>query len=204
LRRKKELVVATRNKKKLSELKRLLEKSGIRILCLDDFKGLPKVKEDGLTFRANARKKALSASTRMDKLVMAEDSGLEVSALGNRPGVTSARYGGLSQDDIKNNTKLLREMRGLFGGKRRARFRCVICLAKGKRVVKILEGKVEGRIALRGAGTFGFGYDPVFIPNGYDKTFAKLGAGIKDRISHRAIALRKVRQAIKRFFQRYS
>jgi non-canonical purine NTP pyrophosphatase (RdgB/HAM1 family) len=157
-----------------------------------------------LTFKANAGKKALSASKRVDKLVMAEDSGLEVFALGKRPGVNSARYAGLSQDDNKNNAKLLERMEGFSGRKRNARFVCSICLAKGKRIVKIVEGKVGGRIALHRAGNFGFGYDCVFIPNGYDKTFGRLGSRVKDRISHRAAALKKAKEAVKIYFQKCS
>lgn len=198
-----ELVIATRNKRKLLEIKRLLRSSGIKALSLDDFDNLPVAKEDGETFKANARKKAIEISKRIDKLVVADDSGLEVPALNNKPGINSARYAGASQDDDKNIEKLLKEMRNLTGRQRRARFRCIICLSKGRKVVRVVEGGVEGEIALERKGNSGFGYDPVFVPAGFDKTFAQLGSRPKDRISHRAIALKKAKDAILRYFQRY-
>ena len=198
-----ELVISTRNPKKLKELKRLLKGMGIDVMSLDSFNGLPKVKEDGVTFRQNAKKKAIEISRRIDKLVMADDSGLLVSALGDRPGINSARYAGRSKSDKNNNMKLLREMRGLSGRKRRARFISAICLSKGRKVIRIVEAKVEGVIADRPRGGFGFGYDPLFIPKGYNKTFGQLGADIKDSISHRALALKKAKKAIRIYFQRY-
>ncbi len=199
----KELVLATGNKKKLAELKRLLKGRGIRILGLDNFSGLPKVKEDKDTFKANARKKAIEISKRVDELVMADDSGLEVPALGNAPGIYSARYAGISQDDNKNIRKLLNEMKDFKASKRRARFRCAICLSKGSKVIRIVEGKVEGSITFKKKGIEGFGYDPVFIPEGFNKTFAQLKSVTKDRVSHRGLALIEARQAILQYFQRY-
>lgn len=196
----KEIVVATRNRKKLSELKRLLDGLGIKVLSLSDFDNLPKVREDGKTFRANAKRKALEISSRIDKVVLADDSGLEVPTLGMRPGINSARYAGPSQNDKENIAKLLKKIRGFTGRRRRARFRCVICLSKGRRIIKVIEGKVEGRIATQPKGSFGFGYDPVFIPSGFDRTFAQLGPKVKDRISHRAIALKEAKEVIRRYF----
>ena len=199
----KELLLATGNAKKLAELKRMLKGHGIRIFDLDSFKGLPKVKEDKDTFRANARKKATEISKRVDKLVMADDSGLEVPALGNKPGIYSARYAGASQDDNKNIDKLLKQMRHFKGSKRRARFRCVVCLSKGNKVIRMVEGRVDGSITLKRQGIGGFGYDPVFMPEGFDKTFAQIKPAVKDSISHRGLALIEARQAILRYFQRY-
>lgn len=199
----KELVVATRNRKKLLELKRLLNGVGIKVLSPDSFNNLPEVEEDGKTFTANAVKKALEISKRIDKLVMADDSGLEVCALDNKPGINSARYAGPSQNDKKNITKLLKNMKGLTGRKRKARFRCVICLSKGRKVVKVVEGKVSGEIALEPKGISGFGYDPVFIPKGYNKTFAQLGANKKDKMSHRAKALKEAKAVILEYFRKY-
>ena len=164
-----ELVIATRNKKKRLELQRLLKGFDVKVYSLDQFKDLPKVVEDGKTFKANAKKKAIEISSRIDKLVMADDSGLEVRALGNRPGVNSARYSGASKDDKKNNAKLLRELKGLNTKDRRARFRCVICLSKGKKIIGVTEGKVEGEITFKPRGDTGFGYDPLFIPRGYKR-----------------------------------
>jgi XTP/dITP diphosphohydrolase len=200
----KELVIATRNRKKLKELKRLLKGTQIKVLGLDYFSGLPKVKEDKATFKANAKKKALEISRRIDKLVIADDSGLEVPALDNRPGVNSARYAGASQDDKKNIAKLLRQMGGLRGARRKARFICVICVSKGRKVIGIVEGRVYGRITQKPKGKSGFGYDPVFIPTDFDKTFAQLGPRIKDRISHRSIALKKARAIAIKYLKRFS
>lgn len=198
-----QLLLATRNRKKLIELKRLLKSQGIKVLSLDDFDGLPEVIEDKSTFRGNARKKSIEISSRVNKLVMADDSGLEVPLLGNGPGVYSARYAGALQDDDKNIEKLLYEMRHLRGGGRRARFRCVISVSKGRKVISIVEAKVEGAIALERRGRNGFGYDPVFIPRGFRKTFAQLNSATKDRISHRGLALLKAKKVILRYFQRY-
>jgi len=199
----KELLLATSNAKKLAELKRMLRGHGIRILGLNSFKTLGKVEEDQKTFKANARKKAIEISKRVDKLVMADDSGLEVPALGNRPGIYSARYAGASQDDNKNINKLLKEMKHFKGRKRKARFRCAVCLSKGDKVISMVEGRVDGSIALKRQGVGGFGYDPVFVPEGFGKTFAQLNSATKDSISHRGRALIEARQAILQYFQRY-
>jgi len=198
-----ELLIATRNKRKLQEIRRLLRGSSIKTLSLDDFNGLPEVKEDGKTFRANARKKALEISKRIETLVVADDSGLEVPALGNKPGIRSARYAGSCQDDDKNIDKLLKKMKTLKERSRKAHFKCVICISKGRRVIGMAEGRVEGAIASARSGKTGFGYDPVFIPEGFNKSFAQLGSKLKDSISHRAIALKNAKKVILAYFQRY-
>lgn len=198
----KEIVVATRNKKKLLEIQRLLQDLDIKPLSLDIFKGLPcDIEEDGDSFEANAKKKAIEISKRVDKIVIADDSGLEVFALNNEPGIHSARYAGSEQDDEKNIKKLLRKMKIFKGDKRGARFRCVICVSKDKEVIDIVEGVVNGRIAERCSGNTGFGYDPIFIPDGYNKTFAELGGDIKDSISHRGKALKKAKKVIQKYFK---
>jgi XTP/dITP diphosphohydrolase len=117
--------------------------------------------------------------------------------------VLSARYAGPGQDDEQNISKLLRKMQGLKGCKRRACFRCVICLSKGERIIATVSGVVAGRIAEARSGRRGFGYDPVFIPRGFSKTFAQLTSKTKDSISHRGIAMRKARELILQYFQRY-
>lgn len=198
-----ELVIATRNRKKQREIKRLLKGLNIKVRGLDSFRDLPKVEEDGGTFRANAKKKALGISSRTGGLVMADDSGLEIPVLGNAPGVHSARYAGPSQDDKKNTAKVLKDMQGYSGRLRRARFKCAVCLSKGKKVIGIAEGKVEGTITFKPKGGTGFGYDPIFIPRGYSKTFAELGPKIKDALSHRAAALKKAKEIIKIHLRRY-
>jgi XTP/dITP diphosphohydrolase len=198
-----QILIATRNSKKLKEIRRLLKGIGVRVRSLDGLYGLPKVKEDGKTFNANARKKAVEISSRLDMLVMADDSGLEVPALGYEPGINSARYAGPKQDDKKNIAKLLKAMKRLTGIRRRARFRCVICISKGRKVIRMIEGKVDGYIISEPMGLTGFGYDPVFIPEKCKKTFAQLGPASKDRISHRAKALREAKKVIQQYFRKY-
>jgi XTP/dITP diphosphohydrolase len=197
---KRKLVIATRNEKKFKEIKRLFRGSGISILSLKKFPRVPEVIEDGETFNDNAIKKALVVSNRIDRLVLADDSGLEVDVLDRKPGVHSSRYAGPKKDDSLNIKKLLRALKSKPLHKRVARFRCVIALADKGRVVKLIEGVCEGRIGLEREGSSGFGYDPVFIPKGYKESFSQLGPDIKDRLSHRAKALRKARKAIQGYF----
>jgi XTP/dITP diphosphohydrolase len=199
----KRILLATRNRKKLLELKRLLNGLDIRIWTLDSFKNMPDVKEDKDTFRGNAIKKSTETSKKTDMLVVSDDSGLEVRVLNNAPGVKSARYAGASQDDDKNIEKLLHAMKGLSAGKRRACFRCFICISKSGRVIRVVSGKVDGNISEKRSGVNGFGYDPIFIPKGFNKTFAQMSSKDKDRISHRAIALSKAKSVILEYFQRY-
>ncbi len=197
---KRELVIATRNERKFRELKRLFRGSGIRIISLKKFPGVPEVVEDGMTFSANAAKKAVTVSGYTDKLVLADDSGLEVDALGGRPGIHSSRYAGAKKDDRLNIAKLLRALRDKPCSKRGARFRCVVAVADRGSIVKLTEGVCGGNIGLSVKGTSGFGYDPVFIPRGRKKTFAQLGPAVKDRLSHRAKALRKAKRIIEVYF----
>ncbi|MFH1753877.1 MAG: XTP/dITP diphosphatase [Candidatus Omnitrophota bacterium] len=196
---KKEIVIATKNEKKFKELKRFFHSSRIKVLSLKEFPQVPEVVEDGETFGDNAIKKALAASRHTDKIVLADDSGLEVNALDMRPGVHSARYAGPGKTDDRNMEKLLKALKGIDPKRRTARFRCVIAIARERRVLKLVEGVCEGRIGFVKEGATGFGYDPVFIPRGRKKTFAQLGSREKDRLSHRGKALRKA----KGFIQRY-
>ena len=149
--------------------------------------GAPEIEETGTTFQANARLKALGVSEVVDGLVLADDSGLEVDALGGAPGVRSARYAGEGGGDQANNAKLMREMQGKDD--RRARFRCAMVLARDGKVLGEFDGAVEGRIIGEPRGAQGFGYDPFFVPDGFDQTFAELGAEVKNGLSHRARAL---------------
>ena len=196
---KREIVIATRNAKKFKEIKRLFRGSGLKVLSLNKFSNIPDVVEDGKRFEDNAVKKALTVSSHTERLVLADDSGLEVHSLGGEPGVFSARYAGPKKDDRRNNLKLLRVLKNKSLKKRKARFRCAAAIADKGRLIKAVEGISKGRIGIRMEGKTGFGYDPVFIPNGYKKTFAALGPRIKDRLSHRAKAVRKA----KRFIEGY-
>lgn len=195
-------VLATRNPKKLAELQRLTRGRRIRWLSLAAFPHAPAVVEDGRTFIANARKKALSAARATGCVAVADDSGLEVDALGGRPGVRSARYAGSRATDDTNNRKLLRALRRVPTSRRGAQFRCCIAVATLDGRVATVEGRVRGRIAEAPRGRSGFGYDPLFIIPRYRRTFAELGPRIKDRMSHRARALRRAAPLIARALRR--
>jgi len=196
---KREIIIATRNKKKLKEIKRLFKNVNTRVSSLDKFPNVPEVVEDGKTFEANAIKKALVVSGITNKLVLADDSGLEVAAINGKPGVHSARYAGPKKDDRSNNLKLLKALKGKSPAKRAAQFTCVIAVADGGKLIKVIKGVCKGSIAFSMAGETGFGYDPVFMPKGYKRSFASLGSNVKDRLSHRAKALKKA----KRFIEEY-
>ncbi len=190
------LVVATRNKDKLKEIKTLLKGLPIKVISLNSFKDVPEVIEDGKTLEANARKKAIQVSRHLKKLAVADDSGLEVPVLGNRPGVYSARFSGKGATYSSNNKKVLRLLKGTPISKRTACFRCVIAVADKGKVVGIAEGRCRGRIGFEPKGRAGFGYDPIFVPNGHKKTFAEMGLKKKNRISHRGKALVKAKKLI--------
>lgn len=183
------LLLATRNLKKGRELQRLLKGLNLRVVTLERFPHLPPVREDRPTLRENAVKKAVQASRRTDLPALADDSGLEVPALGGAPGVRSARYAGPAQDERANVAKLLRVMRDFPSSRRRARFVCILALARQGRLVRTFRGVCEGTIAPAPAGRAGFGYDPLFIPRGRRKTLAELGPRVKDTLSHRTRAV---------------
>jgi len=182
------LLIATRNAHKLREIREIFCAPGLELLGADEAGSLPDVVEDRDTFEANAVKKAAVLAGASGMFTLADDSGLEVACLGGRPGVYSARYAGEPVDYAANNRKLLEEMQGAED--RSARFRCVVALAEPGGPAETVAGVCPGRIceALRGAE--GFGYDPLFVPEGYDQTFAEMPASLKNRISHRAAALR--------------
>ena len=191
-----EIVLATRNKDKVKEIKKILNGINARLLSLDDFPGCPKVVEDGETLEANAKKKALVVSQYTKKFSLAEDTGLEVEALSGAPGVHSARFAGDNVTYEDNNKKLLKLMEKFSLGERKAKFRCVAALAKPDGEVVTCEGVCEGIIAFEMKGESGFGYDPLFLLPEYGKTFAELGEEMKNKISHRARALGKIKEII--------
>ena len=196
-----ELLVATKNKKKLKEIIELLSDLNIKVTSLADYQGMPLVIEDGKTFAQNAIKKAATIALFTGKLVLGEDSGLEVKALHNKPGVYSARYSGPKATDKKNNLKLLRELKGLPLKKRTARYQCAVALADGKHLIGVVSGNCKGKIGFKSKGSFGFGYDPLFIIEKYDKTFAQLGPQVKHKMSHRYKALLKARPLIESYLK---
>jgi len=190
---------ATRNRHKVKELRRLLKGVPVRLLSLDQFPELRSAQEDGATFRANALKKAVQTSRSTILPVLAEDSGLEVRALGGRPGVRSARFAGSTQNSSANVAKLLRSLARFPKSRRQARFVCCMAVAIGGKNVRTFEGTCPGSIGLRAAGRTGFGYDPVFVPRGFHHTLSQLGPGIKDGLSHRSKAAVKFRKWAGRF-----
>lgn len=187
-----QLLIATRNPNKLREIRDILAIPSLELVGLSAFSSTPEVKEDGETFEANAVKKALMLSLATRLWTLADDSGLAVSALGGAPGVRSARYAGEPTDYAANNRKLLREMEGTSD--RRACFHCAIALASPSGRAQVVEGRCEGQIIRESRGDKGFGYDPIFVPNGCDQTFSEMEPSRKNSISHRAEALRRARE----------
>ncbi len=196
-----ELLVATRNKKKLKEIKELLQDLDLTITSLADYPDLPMIEEDGKTFAENAIKKAATIALYTKKLTMGEDSGIEIKALNNRPGVFSARYSGDNATDKKNNAKLLKELKGIPSAKRQARYRCLVALVDRHGIVDVVRGSCSGLIATKERGTNGFGYDPLFVIPRYGKTFGELPCEIKANISHRARAFKKIKKVIQKYFE---
>ncbi|MBI3617558.1 MAG: non-canonical purine NTP pyrophosphatase [Candidatus Omnitrophica bacterium] len=158
-----ELIIATTNQGKLREIRELLKDFDLKITSLSDYPGAPKIEEDGKNFAQNALKKAATIALYTGKLTLGEDSGLEVKALDNKPGIHSARFSGADATDKKNNAKLLRVLRGVPLRKRQARYRCFAALVDGKGVIDVVSGSCAGVIALKGKGKNGFGYDPLFF-----------------------------------------
>lgn len=188
-----ELVIATRNAHKTREIQQILGPQ-FTVRDLRTHSAISEIPETGISFEENARFKAVAVSQRLPDLVIADDSGLEVDALGGAPGVYSARYAGIKASEKEKIDKLLRELAsvGAINDARRARFRCVLALACRGNLLGSVEGVVEGRIADKARGSGGFGYDPIFIPEGFQQTFGELPAEVKNTISHRAKAIRRL------------
>jgi XTP/dITP diphosphohydrolase len=188
-----ELLFATRNAHKTAEIQTILGEQ-FQVNDLAEHPEIPDVAETGRTFEDNAILKAVTVSKRIPGFVVADDSGLEVDALGGAPGVYSARYAGPDASDNEKIEKLLEHLGRVRAPKdaRRARFHCVLALARKGEVLGMFEGVVEGQIADRPRGSHGFGYDPIFIPNGFQRTFGELEPAEKNQLSHRARALEKL------------
>ena len=188
----KKLVLSTGNKGKLVEIKGILEELSIEVITKNDL-GLEDfdVVEDGKTLEENAIKKAVELKKLAKGIVMADDTGLFVEALNGAPGLYTARYGGEDGNSEKNKEKLLKELEGVEN--RKAYFETVIALVLEDGSTITISGICRGTIASEESGVGGFGYDPLFIPEGYKETFAELGLDIKNKISHRAIALDKMK-----------
>jgi len=188
-----QLIVATRNAHKTREIEQILG-SALAVRDLTAHPEISEITESGTSFEENAKLKAIAVSRKLPGLVIADDSGLEVEALGGAPGIHSARYAGTNASDTERIAKLLSRVANVEekSNQRRARFRCVLAVARDGQVLATLEGVVEGKIAERPRGSHGFGYDPIFIPNGFEETFAELPDEVKNNISHRAKAIRKL------------
>jgi len=180
------VILASRNLHKLRELQELLPIPGLQLLSLADFPAAPEVEETGDTFEANARLKARTAALATGLWALADDSGLEVYALNLQPGVRSARFAGRHGDYAANNRKLLAMLENVPD--RRARFRCVFALSSPRGRVRTVEGSCAGTITSSPRGTHGFGYDPIFVPEGHSRTFAEMSPREKNRLSHRGRA----------------
>ena len=197
------ILVATHNAKKRRELKTLLNDfKGVKVMNLDDLDVAPPIIiEDGRTFRQNSVKKAVTMSRFFEGLVLADDSGLEVDALHGRPGVRSSRFARAKATDDENNAKLLKLLHSVPEKKRTARFVCSLSLAKKGHLLANFEGVAKGEILCKPRGSNGFGYDPLFVPKGQDKTFAEMAAAFKNQISHRALALKKLKKSIRKYLK---
>ncbi len=187
------IILATKNKSKIKEMNSIFSDTGIQFVSMDDFLSVPEIKEDGKTYHENAFKKAILVHEKTGLPVVSEDSGLEVDALNRVPGIFSARFAGENASDKENIQKLLRLIKDVPEKRRRARFISVFCIINNEKE-RFFEGEVRGKIIDTPRGDSGFGYDPVFIPEGYEKTFAELGDAIKNKISHRANAMKKLRE----------
>lgn len=184
-----ELLIATRNPGKIRELESLVGALPLRLRSLSEFPSIPEVEETGMTFTENAVLKAIGYASQSGLWTLADDSGLEVEALGGAPGVFSARYAGPEASDAERVTLLLDELSRTKDQQRRARFVCVIAVADlDGRVAHVAQGLCDGHLAHAPRGTGGFGYDPIFIPDGYQQTFGELPSEVKESISHRSRA----------------
>ena len=196
----KEIILATGNKHKVEEITDILKDLPIKIKPMTDFEKYPEVVEDGQTLEDNAKKKAAEVAKYFNSWAVADDTGLEVNYLKGAPGVYSSRYAGEHCTYNDNNQKLLKALNGVPLENRQAQFRCVIALSNPQGEIKIIaEGKIKGYIALELSGAEGFGYDPLFYVPKYEKTFAKLGEEIKNKISHRALALENFKKSALEF-----
>jgi len=193
------LILATRNKGKVEEIRAILAGLPVELESVLDHPWLPEVVEDGLTLEENALKKAREIFLATGIPALSDDTGLEVFALDLRPGVISARYAGENATYADNNRKLLAELAGFEPSRRKARFRCVAALV-GPGTESMTTGNCHGRIIDAPRGEGGFGYDPIFLPDGHPGTFAELSAEVKNEISHRAKAFREMRKVLTRLY----
>jgi XTP/dITP diphosphohydrolase len=197
-----ELVVATKNKKKLQEIKDILKGLDVEVTSVANYSGTPRIIENGKTFKENAIKKAVKIARFTGKLTLGEDSGLCIDVLGGKPGIYSSRFSGRNKSDAKNNEKVLKLLENVPQGKRKAHYVAAVALADKSGLLGVVEGKCHGRIGFELKGARGFGYDPLFVIPEYNKTFAQLGERIKHKMSHRYHALEKARKVIQKYIEK--
>ena len=196
----KELIVASRNKGKVGEIKELLAGLPYKVTSLLEYPRIPDVVEDGTTYKANALKKAVAIAKATGKMALADDSGLEVKALNNAPGIYSARFAGEGASEKARNRKLFAMLKNVPMSKRQARYRCMIAFVDAKgREIGVVQGTCGGYITTEERGSNGFGFDPLFLLKRYGKTFGELPPSLKAKISHRARALIKFRDLIGKY-----
>lgn len=196
------IIISTGNKNKVLEIKKMLKDLPIEVLSKDEINlSHIDVIEDGMTLSENSIKKAKALSEHTDFMVMADDSGLFVDALNGDPGIHSNRYAGEGGNDTANNIKLLDALKNIEGSKRTAKFQTAITLITEEKEIITMTGEVRGTIGTELIGDIGFGYDPLFIPEGYDQTFGVLGEEIKNTISHRARALEEMKKVLTKLFE---
>jgi len=199
-----DLIVATKNKKKLGEIRIILKGLKLKVGSLVDCKGKIRIVENGMTFKENAVKKAVKVAKATGKLSLGEDSGLCVNVLNGAPGIRSARFAGRNKSDLQNNLKLLKLLEKFPASKRKAYYVCAVALADKDGLLGVVEGKCFGRIDSLQKGSNGFGYDPLFLIPRYNKTFGQLSEKIKHKMSHRYHALEKARSLIEKYIVRYA
>ena len=191
------IAIASRNAHKLREIRRICADWPVEWLTVDDHEGpWPDVEETGSTYLENARLTGVAGAAALGVPALADDSGIEVDALGGRPGPRSARFAGEDTTDERNLQELIRSLKGVPASGRTARYRCVALLADPDGREIQAEGICEGTLISKPRGTWGFGYDPIFVPAGWDRTMAELTDAEKDRISHRGRALRALRELV--------
>lgn|SRR5699024_300335 len=189
----KTIIIATHNKGKAKEFKSLFDEYGYNIKTLHDFPEIGEVPETGHSFSENALQKAAAISEKLNTIVLADDSGLEVDALNGQPGIYSARYAGEHGNDQKNNEKLLEELKNVSEAERKANFHCTLALVGPEREPLFVEGNIEGYILFKPQGENGFGYDPLFYIPTLNKSMGELTNEEKNKISHRAIAIENLK-----------
>lgn len=197
-----EIVIATKNKHKIKEIKNILGEKKFKILSLNNFINIPEILEDGTSYKENAVKKAEIISKITNKITLSDDSGIEIEYLNWKPGIYSSRFLGENATDKERNEEILKLLEKIPDNKRKARYVCIVAVSLPGGITKTFEGKCIGRISHKAKGKYGFGYDPIFFVPAYNKNMAELPLSVKNRISHRARALNKAKKILEKLKQK--